>query len=155
MHRVGEETVYEKTVTFQSPIVVPAAQQFPVAAMRHQHLVPYSQVGTTASETRTIRRVMGTTGLLKKFGVACKVSCIGAATITVDLKLNGTSVLSGGTPITLNSSSVAATPTYGTITTTALAAGDYLEQVIVATAGGGTIGTGFDSMLAMDEDVVS
>ncbi len=111
----------------------------------------HSQPNTTATtETRTILVVYGATGNVLDFRAGSIVACAGAATITVDLKKNGTSVLAA--VITLNSSSVARVAQAATITTPALAAGDWLEVVITATAGGGTLGTGVFCQAVVQED---
>jgi hypothetical protein len=109
--------------------------------LEHQHHFAYAQANTTAvTITIPVKAVYGTVGALISLKAGTIVACIGAATITVDLKKNGTTMLTA--PITLNSSNTARVMAAATISVTAMAAGDFLELVITATAGGGTIGTG-------------
>jgi hypothetical protein len=75
---------------------------------------------------------------------------VGGATVTVDVKKNGATVLSS--VITLDSGNTARIMENGTLSGTTLAAGDFLEAVIVATAGGGTIPTGLLVQVIIDED---
>jgi hypothetical protein len=75
-----------------------------------------------------------------------------AATVTVDLKVNGTSILTS--VITIDNTvaaygSVAATLAAGAAT---LVAGNVLTIVITATAGGGTLPTGFFCETVVWED---
>jgi hypothetical protein len=93
--------------------------------------------------------VHGASATINSFKAGSVTACVGAATITVDLKKNGTSVLSA--PITLNSSSTAYVVQSGTVTTTSLVAGDVLEVVVTATAGGGTLGNGVFAVAQVDE----
>jgi hypothetical protein len=58
----------------------------------------------------------------------------------VDLQKNGVSILSA--PVTLNSSGTNYVSQAATISSAGLVAGDVLEVVTVATAGGGTLPTG-------------
>lgn len=105
-----------------------------------QRSFTYSQNGTAASVTIPVHMVYGATCSLVSIKAGSIVANIGAATVTVDLKKNGSSVLSA--VITLNSSSTARIPQAGTITTAGGVADDFYELVIVATAGGGTLATG-------------
>lgn len=68
------------------------------------------------------------------------VACAGAATITVDVRKNGTTVLTS--VITLDNANTARVVEAGSIPSPAYVAGDWFDVVIVATAGGGTIGQG-------------
>lgn len=117
----------------------------------HQHVAAYSQPNTTATtETRTLHVVHGLTGTVLAFKAGSIVPCVGGATITVDLKKNGSSILSS--VITLNAASVARVVQAATISSAGLAVGDWLEIVITATTGGGTIGTGFFCEAVLAED---
>jgi hypothetical protein len=111
-----------------------------------------NQPNTAAtSETRGLWVARGATGTVLAFRAGTIVACIGAATITLDLKKNGTTILSA--VLTLNNSSVArvvqsaslvASPNY--------VVGDWFEVVITATAGGGTLGTGLWWAMDVQED---
>ena len=68
------------------------------------------------------------------------VQAAGAATVTVDLRKNGTTILSG--VITLNNTHVAYAEVAGTISSARYVTGDVFEIVLTATAGGGTLPQG-------------
>lgn len=110
--------------------------------LEHQNVLNYSQESGTTSATGdfVIHTVYGLTGSVVAFKAGSVTACAGAATITVDLHNNGASILTD--PIELDSGSVAYIAEAGSVDTTALDVGDVLEVVIVATAGGGTIGDG-------------
>lgn len=111
----------------------------------------YAQPNTTAtSETTTLHFVNGATGTVIKFQAGTIGVCSGAATITIDLKKNGSSILSA--VITLDNSATARAAVNASIASAGLVAGDWLEAVVVATAGGGTIGTGLFVSLGLNED---
>jgi hypothetical protein len=77
---------------------------------------------------------------------------IGDSTVTVDVKKNGTSVLSS--VVTLNSSNTARIAVAATIDGTQddLVAGDWLEVVITISAGTGTLPTGVFVQVEVDQD---
>jgi hypothetical protein len=119
--------------------------------MEHKHRKSYSQpLSAAASETKTLHVVIGTTGTVKAFKAGSITVCAGNATVTLDLKKNGTSILSA--VITLNNANTARIAVAGTISSTTLAAGDWLEVVITATIGTGTLATGVFCELEIDED---
>lgn len=117
---------------------------------RFQKVVAQESGTTSATEDRVVHVVHGTTGTVVAFEAGSVTACAGAATITVDLHKNGTTILSA--PITLNSSSTAYIVQTATISSASLADGDVLEVVIVATAGGGTLGNGVFASVQLDED---
>jgi hypothetical protein len=104
----------------------------------------YSQPNTTATtETRVLHRIYGATAAVVGFHAGVIGAAVGAATVTVDLKVNGTTILTS--VVTVDNTvaaygSVAATLAAGAAT---LVAGNVLTIVITATAGGGTLPTGF------------
>jgi hypothetical protein len=119
----------------------------------HQYHRTFDQPNTTATaETRVLHVVRGSTGTLKAFVAGSIVACVGAATITVDLRKNGSTVLTA--VITLDSANTAYIVEAGTFASTSLVAGDVLTVVTTATAGGGTIGAGLFAELVVDEDPV-
>lgn len=100
---------------------------------------------------RSIAVVYGATGDVIAFRAGLRMPNAGAATITVDLRKNGTTILTS--VITLDNSNVAyEVEDAAGFTVTTLATGDVLEIVFVATAGGGTIGSGLFVQLVHDED---
>lgn len=110
--------------------------------LEHQYCKSYSQPNTTATaETRILHVVHGDTAEVLEFEAGSIVANVGAATVTVDLKKNGTTILSA--VITLDNTNTAYVTEAGTISSANLVDGDVLTIVTTATAGGGTIATGF------------
>jgi hypothetical protein len=119
--------------------------------LQHQHRAGYHQPNTTATtETKTVGVIYGVSGTLLSFKAGSIVANIGAATVTLDLKKNGVTALSA--VITLNNANTARVAVSGTLSVTTLAAGDVLEVVATATAGGGTLATGVFAELRWKED---
>jgi hypothetical protein len=136
---------------------IPAASIAPYAGIRGedvQHVVRkyLGQTGTAATVTIPIHVVKGATAILKALKAGSIVANVGAATVTIDLKKNGASILTA--VITLNSANTARICVDGTFSSTALVAGDFLELVVTATAGGGTLATGLLVDLLLYEDSV-
>lgn len=121
---------------------VSSASPLGVTKVTHQLSKTYDQAHGTAvaSDTGTCIHIATGVGTVNGFSAAVRVIPIGAATVTVDLKKNGTTVLT--TVITLDNANVAYTAEAAAITTPAYVAGDFFEVVIVATAGGGTLPQG-------------
>lgn len=115
----------------------------------------YAQLhGTAATTVRiVIHRVKGATGTINSFKCLTSVLNIGAATISVQLKKNGSNILSSATVLDTGNTAFIAEDAAG-FTSSALVAGDVLEVDITATAGGGTLGQGFYCVAEIDEDAV-
>lgn len=109
----------------------------------------YFKAGTAASETVPIHLVNGATARNLYVRAGSIAIAVGSATVVIDLKKNGTTVLSGTT--TLDSSNTARTAVELGVTTTTAVAGDLYELVITATASGGTIPTGLFVEFEIDE----
>lgn len=147
---------------FQAKVLIPSAGSITNAAiaaaagivaskLQHEHRHVYSQPNTTATaETRIVHVCQGATGTIKAFVAGSIVAALLGATVTVDLKKNGTTVLSA--VITLDSGNTAYIVEAGTITVPGLVVGDVLTIVTTATAGGGTIPTGLFVALTVTED---
>jgi hypothetical protein len=136
-----------------SNIGSPAAGQPGIASskLNHREHHFYNQPNTTiVAATVPIFITYGTAGTVVSFKAGSIAVCTGAATVTVDLYKNGSSILSA--PIALNSSSVARVAQAATISTPATAVGDWFDIVVTATAGGGTIGTGLYVEAIIDEN---
>jgi hypothetical protein len=131
---------------------VNASAKIAATKLQHQHRVPFAQPSATtaSSVTQVLHSVYGATAIAIAFRAGCIVPCVGAATITVDLKKNGASILSA--PISLGSANAIRQLIAGTITSPNLVVNDVLEMVVVATAGGGTIGQGLFVELTVNED---
>ncbi len=110
-----------------------------------------SSIVVAATDRQVIHLVAGLTANVQDFRVGLRVAAAGAATVTVDLWKNGSSILTS--PITLNSSSVVGTLySPGGYTSTTSAVGDVFEVNVVATAGGGTLPMGVHALLRILED---
>jgi hypothetical protein len=117
----------------------------------HRHTVTDNQKHGTATATeRRVIHVAKEDGDLSSIVAGCVVANIGAATITVDLYKNGSTVLTG--VISLDSGDSAFDNVSGTFTATPYSAGDVFETVVTATAGGGTLGQGLFVQVTFNED---
>lgn len=126
--------------------------QIAAAKVVHQHLRGHAQPNTTATtETRTIHvaRYAGTVVDVVAGSIAANV---GAATVTLDVKKNGTTILTGTT--TLDNANTARVVEAATINpaSAAYVAGDWFEIVLTATAGGGTLATGVYAQATFNEN---
>lgn len=144
---------YEDDVSFGGNVALPdaavdndaidPAAGIAASKLQHLHRANFSQPNTAAtSETRHVFTCHGATGTVIGFKAGSIVAALLGATVTVDLKKNGASVLSS--VITLDNANTARASENGTLNgaQVALVAGDELEVVTVATVGGGTLPTG-------------
>jgi len=119
--------------------------------LQHRNRPVHAQPNTAATtETRVVYHVRGAAATLVAFAAGSIAKAVGDSTVTVNLRKNGATVLTG--VITLNSSSVNYVAQAGTLAATALVAGDVLDVVVTATAGTGTLPTGVFCSLTVDED---
>lgn len=118
--------------------------------LQHQHRLNYGQNGTAAAETRVLHVVRGATATLLDIRAGCVVACVGDSTITIDVKKNGTTVLSS--TIQVDSGDAAYAKVAGTISGASLVAGDVLTVVVTVSAGTGTLGTGLFVTGTLAED---
>lgn len=117
-----------------------------VARMRRGYA---NESATTAvTETRVIH-VSHATGILIGLKCGLIVANVGAATVTFDLKKNGSSILTG--VVSFSSADAARAVKDGTLSVTTAVVGDIFEVTITATAGGGTLGKGAFASLLLDE----
>lgn len=115
----------------------------------HQN-VPAYVAGTPTSSIILAYRVPAA-GTLTEFNAGCITVPIGSATCAVDLKKNGTTVLTA--PVSLDSSSVAYTSEAGALSSTAVVADDILTVVLtVTTPGSDTQATGVYAAIGIDEE---
>lgn len=118
-----------------------ASDPLTAAKQEHQHERTLAQVhGSASVSERRVLHVARGAGTITSFRAGLIVANVGAATVTVDLRKNGTTVLSS--VITLNSSTATYAKVDGTISSASFVAGDVFEVVITSTAGGGTLGQG-------------
>ena len=149
-------------VTFGSGVTLPngavtagkvaAGAAIEATKIQQRNRAPWRQGNSDADVvdgTQVIYSVTGATGTLREFKAGCVTPCQGDATITVDLRKNGASVLSA--VITLDKNQTARELVAAAISTMSVAAGDVLEVVIDATPGTGTIAKGIFGYLTLDE----
>ena len=118
--------------------------------LKHRFQPGYSQPNTASTtETKTIF-VARQIGAISEIVAGSITAAIGKATVTIDLKKNNVSVMT--TIITLDNANVARTVEVGVLdaTKTTLAIGDWLEIVITATVGTGTLPTGLFMEVVLD-----
>lgn len=121
--------------------------------MQKVHTYVNSESATTAvSEQRTVHIGYGQTGNVIAFWAAAVVANVGAATVTLDLWKNGSTILTS--VITLNNSQTARQVVTATIASAPYVVNDYFEVKVVATAGGGTIAKGVAAIVVFREDPV-
>lgn len=133
---------------------VAAAAGIQATKCQQQHQPWYSQEGGTnaAAERRVVHVVKGATATLVEMVVGAVVAATGNATATIDLKKNGTTILTGTISLT------SATAAYATVqpagyTSTSLVAGDVFEvHVTAVNAGTGTLAKGLFARLVIRED---
>jgi hypothetical protein len=126
------------------------------AKLQKRHHRTYANGSRGASPTADAGKVIHVaSGPGTVVDVAAGITVAGAAwagggQATVDVKKNGTSILSG--VVTLNGSSVALAVTTATIATTTYVAGDVFEVVVAYTAGTGTPAQGLFARVVFRED---
>lgn len=119
------------------------------AKMRHKHRKTYAQAGTAVAATVPLHVVVGATAVVKAVKVGSIVACTGDATLTVDVKKNGTTILSA--VVTLNSANTARVVVAGTVSVTAAVVGDFFEVVVAVSAGTGALAEGLAVEFEIDE----
>jgi hypothetical protein len=129
---------------------VAAGAGIDASKLRHKHRKSRGQNGAASAETVGAHVVVGANATVVAFKVGSIGVCTGNATITVDLKKAGASILTAA--VTLNSSNTARVAVAAVIASAALVAGDFLEVVVTVNAGTGALGTGLFWELEIDED---
>jgi len=117
-----------------------------------QRVFPSWQQPNTAAttETRTLF-VARRPGTLNEVLAGSIAAAVGNSTVTVDIRKNGTTVLSS--VLTLTNSYVGRIAQAGAISGSGtFVAGDWFEAVITATIGTGTLPTGFFVQLEVDQN---
>ena len=110
----------------------------------------HAQPNTAATtETRSlfVARRPGTVNSVIAGSIA---KAVGDSTVTVDVKKNGTTILSA--VITLDNANTARVGEAGTVNVSAFVAGDWFEVVITATVGTGTLPTGVFVQMEVDQN---
>jgi hypothetical protein len=123
-----------------------------VQQVRNLHWAFQDSTVTAAVCRQIVHALYGATGTILDFSVGAVTANVGGATVTIDLKKNGSSILTG--TFTLDNTTPAFTLKANPgLTSSSLVAGDILEAAITsATAGGGTIAKGVFCRLVLNED---
>lgn len=124
--------------------------EIPANLMIHRHVYEANQAGTVVTARTPLAVIDGITGSVRKVLVRATVTaCVGAATVTVDIYKNGSTILTA--IVTLNAAA-ALTLQAPTISGAGdVVDGDLLEAVVTATAGGGTLPVGLLVQVTVDE----
>src|SRR4051812_46702505 len=124
MARQAEAQIFEGSLTVLGAVSFTTLAALDPSWMRHQFNKTYGQNGTAAAATQVLHEVRGTNATLRGIRAGSVVACTGNATITVDVKKNGTTILSA--TIVLDNANTAYISEAGTIPNGTLVAGDVL-----------------------------
>ena len=128
---------------------VAAAADIAATKVRHQHRAMWQQPNTAATaETRVIHHAYADGDIIavKAGSIA---AAVGDSTVTIDVKKNGTTILSG--TIQLDNANAAYTAEAGSLSVLTFVAGDVFTAVITISAGTGTLPTGVYVALTVNE----
>jgi hypothetical protein len=110
--------------------------------LKHQYVQVYGQPSGTAAVTeRKVTHVARAAGDVQAVEAGVVTPAVGAATVTLDLKKNGVSILTA--VITITNAQAAYAKVAGALSSTSYVTGDVFELVVTAAAGGGTLPQGF------------
>lgn len=132
---------------------VTAASPLNTTKTRRRFNKGYAQnVGAAAASVTgvVVHVVYGAVGTVIAVRAGVVVAAVGAATVTIDIKKNGTTILTA--VITLDVANTIYIVEAGSVSVSGLVAGDVLTAVLVATAGGGTLPQGVFVDVVIDED---
>lgn len=128
-------------VAYVNSLVIRGSTLVDASKLNHQHVKTWAQPNTTATTERTVIHTARGAGTILGFRAASVVANIGAATVSIRLKKNGTNVDTAA--LVLDNANTAYTfENAAGFTSTAISAGDVFEVDATATAGGGTLATG-------------
>jgi len=158
--QIGDDVQFTGLVHFAGRVVFPASTigdtqinaSAPITAGKMEHRFN-SGIGqphgiAAVAERRVIHRAKSP-GTVNFFWVGLTVANVGAATITVNLLRNGTTVLTA--PVVLTSATVVYVAVTAAIASAPYSAGDVFETAITVAAGGGTLGQGAFAQATMTE----
>jgi len=128
---------------------VSASAAIAYTKLGHKHNKTYAQAGNSVDETKVIHVVHGATCTLLNFECGVVTAFVGDS-CTIDLKKNGTTVLSA--VVTLDDGDAAYAKVAGTISTAGGVDGDVYTVVQDFTTAAGTPATGVWASLALVED---
>lgn len=158
--RVEGDQLFTGTVTFQAAPSVPASSfgddEFdagdPLTAEKqiHRYVRSLAQAhGTDATAERRIVHRAHAAGSVVAVRCGVSVAATGDSTATVDVKKNGTTILSA--PVVLDSGNAAFAVEEGTVSVPTYVADACLEVVVTVSAGTGTLPQGLSVEVVVDE----
>jgi hypothetical protein len=133
--------------------MVAASANIAATKLQKQFQENYSNTDSATaavSEQRVAHTVRGSTGTVVEFAAGAVVVLVAPATCTVDLLKNGASILTAA--IALAAGDTPRVLKFGTLSSSAVVAGDVLEVKVTATAGGGTLPKGVYARLTLTEN---
>lgn len=133
---------------------VAASAGIAASKLDHQYLDTYNQAhGVAAATIRIPIKVAYAAGEIVNFRAGVVVAAVGAATVSIRLKKNGSNIDTAALVID-NANAAFAKEDAAGFTSTTYVAGDVFEADITATAGGGTLPQGLFCQLITREDAV-
>ena len=112
-----------------------------VTKLKHQYVKGWGQAhGTASTDERRVIHVARAAGTVAAVEAGVVVAAAGDSTVTVDVRKNGTTILSA--PISLDNGDAAFAEVAGVVSVADYVAGDVFEVVIDATVGTGTLPQG-------------
>jgi hypothetical protein len=133
--------------------MVSASANIAATKLQKQFQENYSNTDSATSalsEQRVLHVLRGSTGTLVEFAAGAVVVLTGADTCTVDLLLNGTSMLTSA--IALASADTVRALKFATLASTGLTAGSCLEVKVTVNHGSGTLPKGVFARLTVLEN---
>jgi hypothetical protein len=127
-----------------------AAAGIEATKLQHQYEPLYAQSGTASAVTIPLHRVRGSTATVVAVVAGSIAAAVGDSTVTIDVRKNGTTILSGA--IVLDNGNAARVGEAGTVTVTGGVAGDLYEIVVTTSIGTGTLPTGLFVQAVIRED---
>ena len=127
-----------------------AAAGIEATKLQHQYEPFYSQVGNAAAATSILHIVRGATATVQAVRAVIVGAAVGDSTATIDVKKNGTTIISA--PVVIDNANAAYTLEAGTVTVPAGVAGDVYTAVVTVSPGSGTPPTGLSVQLVIRED---
>lgn len=128
-----------------------AADPLTAAKQQHQYVEKFTQASgsNAAAETRVVHHAHAG-GTVAAVHVGSVVAATGNSTVTVDVKKNGTTILSS--TIVLDNGNTAYVSEAGTVSVSSYIAGDTFTVVVSVSAGSGTLPQGLFVAVVFRED---
>lgn len=125
---------------------IQGAANVAASKLEHQFAKSYTQANgaSIVSATVPLHTVYGTTGTVVSFAAGVITPAVGNDTVTVDLRKNGSTILTAVITLSVAASTNTARTLYtpAGFTSTSLVAADWLDIVVVATHNTGTLAQG-------------